>query len=91
MAKKAAAKAKRKSTKRKVRSFEPRPSYIKVQGELDALLRSLSRIVFEGRDDQGELGPNQAAQASASLKVLQGARVTLECPQLFGPYTSKPS
>ena len=85
------AKKKAGKTRTKASNPEPRPSYIKVQEELDTLLRSLGRIVFEGRDDQGELGPNQAAQASASLKVLQGARITLECPQLFGPYTSKPS
>jgi hypothetical protein len=87
-------KSKRRSTPRSKTSGSrkgkplPRPSSKPLMTELDALSVAIERILLDGRDADGPLNQLQMAQAKASLQALNGAKVALKCPQLFGPYAA---
>ncbi len=73
------------------KAAEPRPSYEYLTNELDRLFKALDTIISSGRDADGDLDDVQMSQAKASFQALKAGRISLECPQLFGPYASKKS
>ncbi len=66
---------------------QPRPKYDTLTNEIDKLIRALDEIVSTKKDDRGDLEPNELAEASASLRALRAAKVSLECTQNLAPYS----